>query len=272
MRADPSPTDPPTRRLDTSVGPIAITEEGDPYAPAILCSHGLPGSVRDFRYLGPALAGRWRVVRLDLPGFGDSPGGRITTLATWSAVYWAVADALVLERPALLAHSFSGGAAILAAAQRPRDCRGLVLIASLGTRPHRALRFDPVVYRRVLRLARVPPIGAVLTLAMRRVYRDLGLPPPAHPRELRLHLGLIASVDFEALADALRSLSVPVLAVSARDDRLSEPAVQDELAALPPDVERLVFGSGGHHLQKTRAAEVAAAVARRLLAPEATIA
>jgi pimeloyl-ACP methyl ester carboxylesterase len=114
-------------------------------------------------------------------------------------------------------------------------------------------------------------LGAGLTIALRWVYRSIGLPPPASRSEVLLHLGLIASVDFDALAAAAHSLPLPVLAVSARDDRLSEPAVQDELAALFPNVERLVFGSGGHHLQKTRADEVAAAVTRRLLQPIVTV-
>ncbi len=267
-----APTDPPTRLLDTAVGPVSVAEEGRLEAPAILCGHGIPGSVRDFRYLGPALAEHWHVVRLDLPGFGGSPAPPGTTVADWTAALGAVADALELERPALLAHSFSGGAVILAAAARPNRYRGIALLASLGVSIHRAMRLPPKVYRRLVRVARRPALGAALAVTLRRVYRMLGLPPPASRTEVLLHLGLIASVDFDALAAAARSLEIPVLAVSARDDRLSEPAVQDELAALFPDVERLVFGSGGHHLQKTRAVEVAAAVTRRLLAPAATLA
>jgi pimeloyl-ACP methyl ester carboxylesterase len=267
-----APADPPTRLHDTAVGPVSIAEEGCPEAPAILCGHGIPGSVRDFRYLGPALAEHWHVVRLDLPGFGGSPGVPGTTVADWATALGAVANALELERPALLAHSFSGGAVILAAAAHPERYRGVALLASLGVSTHRAMRFPPKVYRRLVPVARQPVIGAGLTIALRGVYRSIGLPPPTDRSEVLLHLGLIASVDFGALAAAARSLPLPVLAVSARDDRLSEPAVQDELAALFPNVERLVFGSGGHHLQKTRAEEVAAAVTRRLLGPTATVA
>ena len=271
MRASHPPTDPPTRLLDTAVGPVSVAEEGRLGAPAILCGHGIPGSVRDFRYLGPELAEHWHVVRLDLPGFGGSPGVPGTTVADWAAALGAVADALELERPALLAHSFSGGAVILAAAAHPERYRGVALLASLGVSTHRALRFPPQVYRRLVPVARQRVLGAGLTIALRGVYRSIGLPPPASRSEVLLHLGLIASVDFDALAAAARSIPLPVLAVSARDDRLSEPAVQDELAALFPNVERLVFGSGGHHLQKTRADEVAAAVTRRLLQPIVTV-
>jgi pimeloyl-ACP methyl ester carboxylesterase len=266
-----APTDPPNRLLDTAVGAVSVAEEGRLEAPAILCSHGIPGSVRDFRYLGPLLAEHWHVVRLDLPGFGGSPGAPGTTVTDWAAALGAVADALNLERPALLAHSFSGGAVILAAAARQKRYRGIALLASLGVSTHRAMRFPPKVYRRLVPVARQPVLGAGLTIALRGVYRSIGLPPPASRSEVLLHLGLIGSVDFDLLAAAARSLQLPVLAVSARDDHLRQPSIQDELAAVFPDAERLVFGSGGHHLQKTRANEVAAAVTRRLLQPIVTV-
>lgn len=265
MDAIPTPTDPPVRILATSAGPIAVAEEGDPRAPAVVCSHGLPGSVRDFRYLAPCLAERWRVVRVDMPGFGGSPGAPGTAVGDWAAALVAVTEALELARPALLAHSFSGGAVMLAAASDPRRFRGLALLASLAFRPHRAMRWTPRTYRRLARFSELPGVGSVLAVAVRGLYRSLRIPPPDGRGELLLHLRLIGSVDFGELAAAASSLPLPVLAVAARDDRLSEPAIQDELAEGFPNAERLVFDSGGHHLQKHRAREVAEAVGRRLL-------
>ncbi len=244
---------------------MVVAEEGDPGAPAILCTHGLPGSVRDFRYLGPCLATRWRVVRVELPGCGGSPATPGTTVADWARAVTAVADALELERPALLAHSFSGGAVILAAGAAPDRFRGLALVASLGVRPHRAMRWSPEVYRRLLRIAGLPAVGSAFSLVARGLYTSLGIPPPSGRGELHLHLGLLASVDFAVLEATIRSIELPVLAASARDDRLSEPEIQAELANLFPNAERLVFPSGGHHLQKHRAGELADAVTHRLL-------
>ena len=43
---------------------------GDPNAPVVLRLHGLPSASHMFRDLIPELAGKYRVVAPDLPGFG----------------------------------------------------------------------------------------------------------------------------------------------------------------------------------------------------------
>jgi pimeloyl-ACP methyl ester carboxylesterase len=51
-------------------GPFTYTDEGA--GEVVVALHGLPGSVRDWRWLAPALAGV-RLVRIDQPGFGGTP-------------------------------------------------------------------------------------------------------------------------------------------------------------------------------------------------------
>jgi pimeloyl-ACP methyl ester carboxylesterase len=51
---------------------IFYREAGDPQAPAVLLLHGFPTSSHMFRNLIPQLAGDYRVVAPDLPGFGFS--------------------------------------------------------------------------------------------------------------------------------------------------------------------------------------------------------
>ena len=52
---------------------LAYTDEGT--GPVVLAIHGCPGSVRDWRWLGHPLASHFRLIRLDLPGFGETPLG-----------------------------------------------------------------------------------------------------------------------------------------------------------------------------------------------------
>lgn len=51
---------------------IFYREAGDPARPAILLLHGFPSASHMFRDLIPELAGEYRVVAPDLPGFGQS--------------------------------------------------------------------------------------------------------------------------------------------------------------------------------------------------------
>lgn len=57
-----------------SVGDVDLfyREAGDIDAPVILLLHGFPTSSHMFRDLIPALADRYRVIALDLPGFGQT--------------------------------------------------------------------------------------------------------------------------------------------------------------------------------------------------------
>lgn len=51
---------------------LAFEEWGDPGAPPVLCVHGLTRNGRDFDALAAALADRFRVICVDLPGRGNS--------------------------------------------------------------------------------------------------------------------------------------------------------------------------------------------------------
>src|SRR4051794_28395728 len=57
---------------------LHVSEDGDPAAPAVLLLHGIIGSKATWSWLVPELAQRFRVLRLDFRGHGDSdraPGG-----------------------------------------------------------------------------------------------------------------------------------------------------------------------------------------------------
>lgn len=257
-------SDPEARLLDTPAGPVAVSDEGVCGATPVLCVHGIPGSRRDFRYLAPLLAERFRVLRVEMPGFGDSPPGREPTLNGWVRALLGVADTLGLERFALVAHSFGGGAALLAAAQAGRRLNGLGLLASMGARRHRAFSFPPPVFRVVAGAYAVPGLCRLLERATRTIYIRNGLPvpEPGDTVTLRRHVRLLASVRFPRLAAAARRVVAPALVAHAEDDPLVEVSIARELAVLLPRAELLIFPSGGHHINRTRTGEIAAAVAR----------
>jgi len=253
-------SDPEPRLIDTRSGPVAVAREGDPAAPAIICIHGLPGSSRDFRYLGPLLARRFHVLRLDMPGLGRSPLNGIRSIEGWSHVPFNVADALGIERFSLLAHSYGGGAALLATGERPERVSSLVLIATMGSRRHRAFSKTPSQYGRLAVALRFPLTRPLIFSLALRGYAKRGLPLPAGWRELEHHLALVGSVSFGELGRAARRYPGPALVFHAPDDPLIEKEIPEELARLLPAGRLVLFDSGGHHLQKTRAPEIASAM------------
>lgn len=259
----PQPSDPEPRLVRTSVGEVAVAEEGTAGGRPLLCIHGVPGSSRDFRYLGPLLARSFRVLRLEMPGFGRSPRGRDASVEGWSRVALAVADALGLGRVVLLSHSFGSVAALRAAAHAPARVRGLVLLAPLGPRVHRGFGVPPVVFRFYAGMLSWPPSRGWAWAAGQRAYAARKSQAPADWQELRHHLRVISTVDFAKVGALARATPAPALVFHAADDRLIEIEIARELAAMLPRADLRELADGGHHIQKTRAVEIAADVESR---------
>ncbi|MCA9532524.1 MAG: alpha/beta fold hydrolase [Myxococcales bacterium] len=270
-----SPYDPEVRTLARERGTLSYTDEGVSARPAdaLVLIHGLPGSVRDYRWLESALRaspGRLplRVVRLDMPGLG----GSALTLAegkhdvqSRAAFVLNTLDALGIERAVLVGHSMGGGVALTAAAaaRQHEGCNvvGLGLLASVGNRPHKAYLRMPNPRPAGL-LLKVPVLEKLLHKPIYDSFVRGGFPKGTPVAECVQSLRCVAALRFEHLAEAAQELSLrplPALVSYADDDPMVEPevgqALVDVLAA-----EELRFPEGGHNIQKTHAVEIAGAL------------
>lgn len=75
---------------------------------ALLCIHGFPTSSWDFRQLWPSFVERYRVVAIDMLGFGDSdkPRGHCYRIAGQAQLQLDALAALGIERFHVLAHDY----------------------------------------------------------------------------------------------------------------------------------------------------------------------
>jgi pimeloyl-ACP methyl ester carboxylesterase len=117
------------RTLSTSGVRMSILEAGT--GPPALALHGLGGTKGSFLPTVAALSGRFRVIAVDLPGFGDSdkPIG-----AAYDARFFANAaidllDALDLHRVHLIGNSLGGRVALETALLHPGRVGRLALLA-----------------------------------------------------------------------------------------------------------------------------------------------
>jgi len=261
-------SDPPLGSLDLPGGRLAFTDEGPRDAPALLAVHGVPGSVRDFRYLAPQLTDAIRLVRIDLPGFGgsDPVDDALDSLEGRARVVVRAADALGLDRFSVLGHSLNGGGALLAAARHPARVRLLVLVSSLALSRHGGLALPGWVFAWLARALRWPLLGRLLLARSRVEYRRRRFPGADElgVAELGRHLRCLAAVDFGLLRQAAASQLPPTLVAYAKDDHLVETWVAEELARALHHARVLAFDSGGHNLQKTRASELGQAIREAL--------
>ncbi len=116
--------------LRTRSGRIAVLSAG--VGPeTVLCLHGLGGTKASFLPTVAALAGRYRVVAMDLPGFGESdkPIGAPYDAEWFARAAFHTLDALGVDEAHLVGNSMGGRVAIEAGLMHRDRLRGLVLLS-----------------------------------------------------------------------------------------------------------------------------------------------
>jgi pimeloyl-ACP methyl ester carboxylesterase len=142
------------RTVATSGARLSIMEAG--IGPPVLALHGLGGTKGSFLPTVAALAGQFRVIAVDLPGFGDSdkPIGAAYDARFFAGAGIDLLDALGLDRVHVIGNSLGGRIALEIALRHPDRVGRLGLLA-----PSLAWRRDrPWVP--LLRLTR-PELGLV---------------------------------------------------------------------------------------------------------------
>jgi pimeloyl-ACP methyl ester carboxylesterase len=157
--------------LQTRSGRISVLSAG--VGPeTVLCLHGLGGTKASFLPTVAALAGRYRVVAMDLPGFGESdkPIGAPYDAKWFARSAFHTLDALGVREAHLVGNSMGGRVAIEAGLMHRDRVRGLALL-SPALAWLRDRRWAPVVrlLRPELGLLQVTPRPVVERVVRRMI-------------------------------------------------------------------------------------------------------
>jgi pimeloyl-ACP methyl ester carboxylesterase len=116
--------------LQTGSGRVSILSAGTARH-TVLCLHGLGGTKASFLPTVTALADGYRVVAMDLPGFGESdkPIGAAYDSRWFAGTVFDTLDALEVERATLVGNSMGGRIAIEAGLTDRGRVSGLVLLS-----------------------------------------------------------------------------------------------------------------------------------------------
>jgi pimeloyl-ACP methyl ester carboxylesterase len=115
-----------------SVGDVEVfyREAGPPDAPTILLLHGFPTASHMFRDLIPLLAGRYRAIAPDLPGFGNTkapPRGQFAyTFDNLAHVIGGFIEALDLQRYALYVFDYGAPTGFRIARAHPERVTAII--------------------------------------------------------------------------------------------------------------------------------------------------
>jgi 3-oxoadipate enol-lactonase len=235
--------------VETAAGRIGLTHAGaDAAGTPILFLHGV-GS--DKGVWAPQLAhfaGERPSIAIDYPGYGESAFESGATCDDFAAAAWATLDTLGHERAHLCGLSLGGVVAVAMHAAQPERCASLILADTFAVHPE-----GKAIHDRSVEAARTLGMRA---LAEARIDTLLGrAAPPALRRELVETMAAIDAAAYELgvaavwLADQrdrIAAIRCPVLILCGAEDRITPPALSDDLKDRLPYATLVEIAGAGH--------------------------
>jgi pimeloyl-ACP methyl ester carboxylesterase len=231
---------------------MRVVRDGPGQAPPLLLIHGSGAAGASWGLMVSALAGHHHVIRVDLPGCGQSPPAASYDVPAQANRVAAVLDDLGLRRVAVAGHSSGGYVGTALAEQRPDLVASLALISTGPSID--ALLPQPIIMRVLLG----PPLGPLVWSirsdawirkgASAAAARPLQVPDDMVAavrgityRTMRAVLrGNTAYITERSVPERLAALDVPVLVICGAADPRWDPASARQYDAVPnARVERL---------------------------------
>ena len=261
---------------------VHYRDQGDPKGPTILLVHGFYMSLDTWEPWVKALGPDFRVVTLDLPGFGltRAPKGYKAGVKSYVRLIDAFAKARGLDHFALGGSSMGGDVAWRYALAHPEHLKALILVDSAGwpgppgAGPHGMSLAKSSAGRMLVRdldassqvrkgfeSAYANP--ALATNAMVKRHGDLGR-APGH-RDVMLDLLLDFEKRGSATAAKLAAIKTPTLILWGAKDALIAPADGEKFHDAISGSKLIVYPNAGHVVEEESAGSSAADVRAFLL-------
>ncbi len=252
-------TDNPGRvtAIDTYVGKIGF-EQAEPGSGghSVVFLHGVGSDksvwrpqLKHFGKTGPAVA-------FDYPGYGESgPAVEGTTRDDYAVSMLTAMDALGIESAHVCGLSLGGVVAIAMHALAPRRCLSLILADTFAVHPE-----GQAIHERSLAAS-----ADLRALAEARV--DVLLAQPADPAVRSEVVETMARIDPAAYRigaeavwladqrDRAAAIDVPTLVICGKEDKVTPPALSEELASMIPGAKLELIPGAGHLTNLERPAE-----------------
>lgn len=233
-------------------------DDGPRDAPVLIMLHGFGSSLHTWEPWAQALVGKYRVIRLDLPGAGLSPPDPTNdyTDARSIALILALMDRRSVLRATLVGNSLGGRIAWTLAAKHPERTDKLVLISpdgfaspglEYGKAPDVPIALQAMQYvlpKALLQMSLEPSYGdpSVMSTVTVDRYHHLMLAPGVRK-------ALLARMEQTVLVPPkplLRSIKAPVLLLWGEKDMLIPFSNAADYAKNVPDIRLVSFPELGH--------------------------
>lgn len=243
--------------MKTIVDGLAVEYDDCGSGPAIVMLHGWKDNLRTFDGVTGLLSDSFRVIRVDLPGFGRSDA---------PPADWALDDYIEFVKDFLaklnagpnvflIGHSFGGRIIIKGVATQILDARKIILISSAGVARRKTLkRFILAALAKIGRIiASIPPISLWKQKLRRKLYEALG---SDYFRAGELG-GTFVNIIAEDLSAVAGNIKVPAQIIWGAEDDTTPIEEGKRLNRLIHGSEFRVIDGAGHFVHKERPEEVA---------------
>ncbi len=235
---------------------VRYQDEGE--GKCVLMLHGWMHDHHSFDALAALLTRHYRVVRLDLPGFG----GSATPPSTWRVEDYAACVASFIQklniRPhAIIGHSFGGRIILKGFGGRLLTAERIVLIAAAGNARRSTLRLG--LYRFLAK-----GIKLLAFIIPMRLYARLRRAAYQYLQSDYADVGALSEIFVRAISEDLTpdaiKISVPTLLLWGSADEITPLSDGECLKAAIPGARFETFPGATHQVHRERPEEVAATI------------
>jgi pimeloyl-ACP methyl ester carboxylesterase len=233
---------------------INYTDQGN--GKIMLILHGWGDSLNSFDNLAKILSKKFRIVRLDLPGFGGSEAPR----SPWAVIDYAkfikdFCSKIDAQPQILLGHSFGGRIIIKLIAQNLLNPQKIILIASAGIRQSGSLRnnFFKIAAKGGKVIASIPGIKKYKKKMRHKLYDSI-------KSNDYLEAGAMKQTFLNVIKEDLREdaskILIPTLLIWGKDDKETPLAQAYELNHRIRDSHLEILSNAGHFVFLDKPLEV----------------
>lgn len=235
---------------------LAIEYQDEGTGPAMLFLHGWQDNLHTFDSLVPLLAPAWRMVRLDLPGFGKSEVPKEDwNLDKYIQFVKDFIQKLNLQVSVLVGHSFGGRIVIKGIATKNLQANKIILIGSAGISKNR--KFRKLTLKIIAKVGGlvtyIPPLNFWREKIRKKMYSQIG----SDYLEAGALKETFLKIIEEDLGLAAKNITKPTLLIWGSNDMETPLTDGEQLVKLIYGSKLKVINKAGHFVHQEKPQEVA---------------
>lgn len=220
---------------------------GEQNSKTIILLHGWGTNLNSFKIMADYLKENYKVIAIDLPGFGNSSiPEKVLNITEYSKIIYDLLIKLNIKTAVLIGHSFGGRIAITLAGHYNYKTEKIVLINSAGIKPKRTLWYYIRIYTYKLlkKLTFIMPkkLASLYLKKLRNIFGSKDYNEA--PEIMKGILGLVVNED---LRKYMKKIEAPTLLIWGQKDSTTPISDAVKMKKTIPDSGLIALEGAGHY-------------------------